>query len=370
MNPFSKLLSMFSGGQNSDGSSDRIVGVDIGTSSIKLVELRKKGGKAVLETYSTLSLGPYASMGVGATTNLPPDILTKAIADAVREGNIATKDAVFSIPSSASLVFIVELPATIEEKDLASIVPTEARKYIPVPISEVTLDYWMIPHREDSFGQQAPKEPKIEVLVAAIHNETLNKYRDLTNASGLTANTFEIEVFSAVRSTFSHELSAVLLMDFGASKTKLAIAEYGIIRNFHIVNRGSAQITTSISQSLSIPFEKAEEIKRKIGLLGEGENAAVSDIARMSVDFILSETASVIQNFERKHNKAISKIILSGAGALMPGFLDRAGATFKTETAMGNPFDKVQVPEFVSKVLAETGPEFAIAVGLALRKLE
>jgi type IV pilus assembly protein PilM len=252
-------------------------------------------------------------------------------------------------------------------------VPTEARKYIPVPISEVSLDYWVIPHRQESFGdeQSAGMTPaKSEVLCAAIHNETLEKYRTLTKASGLSADTFEIEVFSAVRSTFSRELSAVLLIDFGASKTKLAIVEYGIVRSFHIINKGSFDITSTISKSLSTSFEDAEDLKRRVGLRGQGEQKPASDAAFLTIDYILSETTSVIQNFERKNNKALSKVILSGAGSLLPGFLEHAGEVLKTETVMGDPFSKVTVPEFVSKILTETGPEFSIALGLALRKLD
>lgn len=354
-------------------SSDSAVGIDIGTSSIKLVELKKQGGKAILETYSTLALGPYTNLDVGATTNLPTETLTKALADALKEGSIASKDAAISIPSSASLVFLLELPATISEKDLPDIIPTEARKYIPVPVSEVSLDYWVIPHREEGFYEEAGSESTIpaksEVLTAAIHKDTLAKYRELVNTSGLSADIFEIEVFSEIRSCLAHELSAVLLIDFGASKTKLAIVEYGIVRSFHIINKGSFDITTNISKSLTISFISAEDKKRDVGLTGRGADKPVSDIAKLTVDYIFSEVATAIQAFERKYNKPISKIILTGAGSLMKGFHESAQETFKVETVMGNPFDKVEVPAFIAKVLAETGPEFAVALGLALRKL-
>lgn len=376
-NFFTKIMQSFNLGAIStlgSGSVDQAVGVDIGTSSIKLVELKKKNGKAVLETYSTLALGPYSNQDVGSVTNLQTDILIKAVTDALREGSIATTNAAFSIPSSASLVFLLDIPSTIEEKELSNIVPTEARKYIPVPISEVTLDYWVTPHRQEGFYNEATPVEELkpatnEVLVAAIHNETLTKYQEITKASGLTSDVFEIEAFSAIRSTFSHELSAVLMMDFGASRTKLAIVEYGIVRNFHIINKGSADITNNISKSMSIPFAQAETMKRDIGLTGGGEGRAVSDIAKLTVDYIISETQTVIQGFEKKYNKPISKVILTGAGALLPGFKTHAGEMFRTEVEYGNPFEKVEVPEFIAKVLAETGPEFAVALGLALRKL-
>ena len=375
MNLFKKIMGELNlGSLTGTPSVETAVGVDIGTSSIKLVELRKKGGRAVLETYSTLALGPYAELDVGATTNLSSDILSKAIADALKEGTITTQNAAFSIPSSASLVFILDIPAAISEKDLPTIVPTEARKYIPVPITEVTLDYWVIPHRQEGFYEddQSKKDlipARSEVLAAAIHNDTLSKFRDLTKISGLDADIFEIEIFSSIRSTFAHELSAVLLIDFGASKTKLAIVEYGIVRTFHIINRGSFDITSNIAKSLSVSFAKAEELKRDIGLTGNGNDRAVSDVAKLIVDYILSETQTVIQAFERKYEKPISKVILTGAGSLLPGFRQHAADTFRTEVAFGNPFDKVEVPAFVAKVLSETGPEFAVALGLALRKL-
>ena len=104
-------------------------------------------------------------------------------------------------------------------------------------------------------------------------------------------------------------------------------------------------------------------------MLGNAGDRAVSDIAKLIVDQILTEMQSTIQAFERKYEKPISKVILTGAGSLLLGLREHAADVFRTEVVYGNPFDKVEVPEFVAKVLAETGPEFAVALGLALRKL-
>lgn len=362
MNPFTKILSALKASATST-TSDRAIGVDIGSSSIKIVELHKKGGRAVLETYSTLALGPYAQSEVGSVTNLSSTELGKALKDAVTEGKVGTKSAAVAIPSSASLVFIVELPPSIGEKQLDSVIPTEARKYIPVPISEVTLDYWVIP--------QPPTEQKgkTEVLVAAIHNETLSKYREIAKEAGLSASIFEIEIFSAIRSTFLHELQPVMLLDFGASKTKLVIVEHGIVRSFHIINRGSAGITTNISQSLSIDFDRAEEMKRRIGLVGQGNDKKVSDVVELATEYIFNEAKTTMSSYERKYSESVHKVILTGAGVALPGFKERAEEVFGVETAYGDPFAKTEVPQFVANVLKETGPEFAVALGLALRKL-
>jgi len=368
-NIFQNIMNQFSGA--SAGGS--VIGVDIGTSSIKVVQLRKKNGKAVLETYGALALGPYADLDVGAVTNLPEDKLGVALNDVVRESGVTTKEGGFSIPSVSSLIFVLELPGAIDDKQFATIVPTEARKYIPVPISEVVLDYWVIPKKEQSLGDsitESDNSTKTEVLVAAIHNETISRYKNIVKKTDLASGFFEIEVFSDIRSTFTHELSPVMLLDFGASRTKVVIVEYGIVKVFHIINRGSQDITTALSKSLSIPFQKAEEMKREFGLYGSSLDKSVADITKLSVDYVLTEANSAVLGYERKYQKTVSKVILSGGGSMLKGFFEAARTNFTCDVVLADPFGKIEAPAFLENVLKTTGPEFAIAVGLALRKLQ
>ena len=368
-NPFSKILSL-SKTVFSHGGDESVVGIDIGSSSIKVVQLKKKKGKALLETYGTLSLGPYANTDVGRLTNLDTKVLSTALADLMKEAGVSSNKVAVSIPSASSLIFILELPMGLDEKQLPSIVATEARKYIPVSINEVSLDWWPIPQREADLGDNNKEAvQKMEILVAAIHNETISKYKEIALNTSLSPIFFEIEVFGSVRSTFSHDLSATLLMDIGAMKTKLSIIEFGIVKRFHIINRGSYDITNSISTSMNIPFSKAEDMKRDIGLVGVGENKTVSDIAKLSIDYIFSETNTVIVSYERKYNRPISKVILVGGGSLIKGLGEYSKTVFRSEVVLGNSFAKVEAPAFLENVLNEAGPEFSVAVGLALREL-
>lgn len=377
-NPFSNLSKIFSipKGAFSSKKEESVLGIDIGSSSIKVVQIKKKKGKAVLETYGTLALGPYAGGDVGRLTNLEPGVLSTALTDLIKEAGVSTNVGAVSIPSSASLIFIIELPMGIDEKQLPSIIQTEARKYIPVSINEVTLDWWIIPQRERELGDntssqntQQPTAQKMEILVAAIHNETIEKYKNIASSTSVSPLFFEIEVFGSVRSTFSHDLSPTLLVDMGAMKTKLSIVEFGIVKKFHIVNRGSYDITNSIASALSVPFSKAESMKREIGLLGKAEEKTVSDIARLSVDFIFAETNSVILAYERKYNRPITKIVFVGGGSLLKGLLDYSKNTFKANVVSGNSFAKVEAPAFLQEVLTEAGPEFSVALGTALRAI-
>jgi len=355
---------------SSGGDKKQALGVDIGSSSIKVVQLKKKGGRAVLETYGVISLGPYGGTSVGALTSLKTEDIARALKDVMKESNVTTKSSILSIPSLASLIFLVTLPWTVKESELENIIPIEARKYIPVPISEVTLDWFVIPNEDEMQENDSPSNIKRnrEVLVVAIHNETLTQYREILKQTGLESDAFEMEIFSNIRSTFNNELAPFLIVDFGASKTKVSIVESGVVKVFHVVNRGSHDISRNISQALGITFEEAEKLKRMVGL-DASVNPEVEKIIRLAVNYIFTDINSIVFAYQKKYNKNISKVFLSGGGSLLKGLLEAARENFRVEVFYSNPFSKTEAPAFLEPVLENSGPEFAVAVGLALRQL-
>jgi len=358
------------------GEEHNAVGIDIGSSAIKVVEVKKKGGKAILETYGAIALGPYADLDAGRVTNLPVEKIAEALREVLKQSGIILNSAAFAVPVQSSLIFTIELPATIAESDMPSIVPTEARKYIPVPITEVSLDYFILPKKEPSFlemnNSNIPAKPdaKINVLVIATQNDAISKYRSIISECQLKASFFEIEIFSSIRSNFEHELSPVLLIDFGASRTKLSIVEFGMVKSYHTVDRGGADISDSISKSLSIPFSEAEKMKKEFGLFGNPAEKSLSDIIKVHIDYIFSETNNVLLGYEKKYNRVISKVIFTGGGSFLKGLSEVAVENFQAEIEIGHPFSKVATPSFLEKVLENMGPEFAVALGLVLRKLQ
>ncbi|HAQ02559.1 hypothetical protein A2467_00405 [Candidatus Nomurabacteria bacterium RIFOXYC2_FULL_36_8] len=375
-NIISSISTSFSQLFSSDNSTKSIIGVDIGSSAIKVVQLKKKGGKAVLETYGAISLGPYGNTDIGQVTNLQTGDIVRALMDVMKEANVTIRTGVVAIPSSSSLIFTLQLPGNIAEDKLASVVPLEARKYIPVPISEVTLDWSILPKdaessENDTVSQPDPKkllDAKTEVLVVAIHNDILTRYREILTKTDIQSDSFEMEIFSNIRSSFYHDLAPILLMDFGASKTKISIIEEGVVHVFHVVNRGGADITKNIASSLGISFVEAEKIKREVGL-DASINKEVADIVRLSVEYILADANSIVFAYQKKYNKNISKVILAGGGSLIKGIIDKSTSNFHTEVIYSNPFAKTEAPAFLAPILEVSGPEFSVAVGLALRQL-
>ena len=373
-NSFSDIFKkMFSSNEES------VVGIDIGSSSIKVVQLKRKHGKAVLETYGELALGPYAGFQIGQATNLPPEKIVEVLKDVMKEANITTKNCGIAIPIKSSLVSTIEMP-NFSEKQLNQMIPIEARKYIPVPISEVTLDWFVLPTEEDipdESSEDLPKnskelsdQKKIHVLIVAIHNDVLTRFSNLVASAELNAGFFEIEMFSMVRAAIDQDTSPVMILDMGAAATKLCIVERGVVRNFHMISKGSQDLTLSISSALNVPVDRAEKLKRNFGSNVAEEDKQIKDIIGLVLDPILSETNSVLLNYERKYNKNISKVLLTGGGVALSGFAEYAKQKLDTDVVLALPFSKVETPAFLSEVLKKTGVGFSVAVGVALRRLQ
>lgn len=360
-----------------------VVGIDIGASSVKVIQLKKSRGVAVLETYGELSLGPYAGSEIGQATNLPSAKLAEAITDLIREANVTTTKAGISIPFSSSLISLVSMPALSKDK-LASMIPIEARKYIPVPISEVMLDWFIVPSEEKSTltspkqeggGKKEESIKKIEVLLVAIHKNILSKYNEIVQAAKLDVKFFEIEIFSTIRAVIGQSIAPVMVLDMGASNTKIYIVEYGVVKASHVISNGGQNITQTLSRSLGVSLSKAEELKRDFGIsqdqLNKNENVEnIKEIITTSLGRVFNEASKVLLQYQQKNNKNIGKVILTGGGATMKGLVLFAEDHFEADVSLSDPFSKVESPAFFENILKEVGPEFAVAVGLALRRLQ
>lgn len=355
------------------GSPNTYVGIDIGSSYLKVVQLKKDHGHIILETYGEIALGPYEEDDriAGELTNLKPEKMVEVIKNILEQANVTAKDAVISISSSTSLIFILQLP-NIGEKKLAGAVENETRKYIPVPLTEVSLDWWIIPEKEIySEGSLSGKKSEVDVLVAAVRNEVVERYNNVMNMLGkFNSPAYEIETFSAIRASFKHELSPVMLLDFGASGTRISIIEHGVVRKFHSINRGSAYLSSSIKKSLQIEFDDAEKVKRDVGLDHTHENQEAYKIISSGVNYIFSEIKNVLFDFEKEYKKPVGKIILTGGGSLLKQLREQLESKYNITTTYADPFGKVVSPDFLDGVLESAGPEFVVAVGLALQGLD
>lgn len=371
MSFLSNILSAFSKKDQS------VLGIDIGSSAIKVVQIKKKRGRAVLETYGELALGPYAGVEVGRATSLSNEKIIEALKDILRESKTTTVNAGVALPLSSSLISFINLPS-VPGKQMAEVVALEARKYIPVPMSEVMLDWSPVP-KEDTVpssddeikddSKNSVKQQTQDVLIVAIHNEYLSNYQTITQGASIVPSFYEIELFSSIRAVVEQGIQTVMILDMGARLTKLYIVERGVLRASHIINKGSQDITLALSQALSISVNEAENLKRVHGLKGGPEQKELTEIITVNLDYIFYEANATLLNYQRKYSKNISKVILTGGGVLLKGFIDLAKISFQSDIVYADPFGRLESPAFLEQEFKEAGPEFSVAIGIALRRL-
>ncbi len=357
---FSKLSALFKTEKNTKPEGRGVIGVDVGSSSIKIVQLHDAKGVATLDTYGELQLGPYDDVEIGRTTRPNLAKLVEAFVDILREAAASSRQVAISMSYSSSFTAVITMPTDDQEK-IASMIPIEARKYVPVPLTDVTLDWFPV--------SSHPERKITKILLAAIHNESLSRYESMVRGADLKTACTEIELFSTIRSSVSQEDTTVAIIDFGASSTKLYIVHRGVLSRTHSVFMSGVELTNLISKHRSIDFRAAEELKRTKGF---GLAADVSDLEkalRQTFERSFREMHTVIKRYEEEEGNTVNKIILTGGGALFQGLLPYTKDIFLVDTALADPFSKVSYPAFLEDTLKEAGPVFAVAVGAALRGL-
>lgn len=361
-NPFAsffnlKNFSLFSSGEKG------ALGVDIGTSSLKVVELRKKSGKAVLTRYGLLSLGGYGDKEHGQAVKLAPEKLSEALNFLLAEEKFTAKKAVFSIPLSSSLIFTIEVPAAAKDR-LETVVPYEARKHIPVAYTDVSM-VWvpLLEKEEDVLGaNRAVAGLPLKVLVIAVLKPVVELYQTLAAKAGFETVLFEVETFSMIRSLSRNEKGTYALIDIGADTTKVAVIDAGVVVFSHGIDKGSQDITESVSRERGVSFKEAEELKKNKGEIPE---------AGPIFESIFSEAAEALHGAAARTGHIPGKTILVGGGSMLSGAAQRAAQILNHEVFLGDPFIFIDPPaKAVGALLKESGPELAVASGLALRGLE
>jgi type IV pilus assembly protein PilM len=340
------------------------IGLDIGMSSVKVVQLRRERNRIILDTYGEVALGPYGGLKIGQAINLGEEKLLEAIKDLFKESKVTSLNTVMAIDSAAAFVSLVTVPKVTDD-ELRTMMPIEARKYIPMPLTEVQMDWWHIPQTV----RLRDESKSVSVVLAAVANNTLMGYDSLVKKLGLLNVEYEIHGYSLLRSTPPHTHKMVMYVDIGVSNTVLSLVYQGIVLDMHVISRGSQEGTLQLSKALSITLDTAEESKRVFGYLGDESNPYFKDVLELSSYPLFGEVARLSLMFERKYNQTIEGIILTGGGARIPGMLSTYSKTVHIAGRIATPFEQIVVPEFLSEMMEKIGPSYAVAVGCALKKL-
>jgi cell division ATPase FtsA len=161
----------------------------------------------------------------------------------------------------------------------------------------------------------------------------------------------------------------VMYVDIGAINTVLSLVYQGIVLDMHVISRGSQEGTMQVTKALSVTIDTAEEAKRVFGYKGDESNPYLKDILELASYPLFGEVARLSLMYERKYNQTIEGIILTGGGSRIPGMLTTYSKTVHIAGRIVTPFEQIVVPEFLSEMMEQIGPTYAVAVGCALKKL-
>ena len=351
------------------------LGIDVGTSSVKIVELSKWGKKKKLENYGEMRAEalygkPFRTFEK-STLNVSDQDVARDISAILKEAGVKTKKAYFSIPDFSTFFTTFNLPAMTEE-ELFQAVKYEARQHIPLPLSEVTLDWQVI---EKETANQKPTSFKI--LLVAVPNEVISQYQKIAKSAGLELLALEAEVFGLARASVKNqdpslgrlkEKSVIILVDIGAQSTTISIVDGEVLKISHSFDTSGNDLTNIISKGFNVDYGKAEELKIKYGLLSSKMDIRESIIPL--IDLILSEVKKVSHGFFQVEQKETQKIILAGGSALLPDLADYFSKNLNTPVEIASPFSSIYCPPVLEGTLKKMGPSYTIAVGTALKGLE
>ncbi len=342
----------------------KFLGIDIGTSSIKIVEISRRGARRGLENYGEISAKalygqPFRTFEKNILTLSSQDI-AKGIRAILQEANIKIRQAGFSIPDFSTFYASFKIPS-MEKKKLAQAVKYEARRYIPLPVSEVTLDWQVI--KEVAMDQN---KFLFEVLVVAIPNEIIHQYQEIANLANLEANILEAEVFSLERSLLKSD-EMICLIDIGAKSTTVSVVEKKVLKKSYSFDMSGDDFNQQISKSLEINHEEAEDLKKIRGLKLNGE---LREVLEPLIDSILTEVGKISHNLYQSKGKGFEKFIIAGGSALVPGLQEYFSEKLNGVVEIADPFSDLFFPPILEKTLKTMGPSYAIAVGMALKGLE
>lgn len=337
------------------------VGIDIGGSSVKVVELEETEQAVKLRTYGELQLGPYESQPLGEVVALSEQHRVEAVTDVLREAGVKSRRGTLAMPLSSSFLTVFQLPAVANgQDDLASRIPVEARKYVPLPLTDVTLDWnelAPLPGAQNSMH---------EIMLVAVENKALEEYRALLSAIGMTAEPAEIEAFGLVRSLWREGDTHLAIIDIGARAAKLYLVRDGVLERLHRVGLGGREITSRVAGKFNIPFEQAENDKRAYDRT-QGNGPEIFGITAAVLDASFSEFGRLLGQYEARIGQPVGRVVIAGGVASGSNMVDLARDRLGRPVELADPFAKVAYPAFLEDTLHAIGPSFGVALGAALR---
>lgn len=345
--------------------SNKIIGVDIGTAAVKVVEISGRGKSKKLNNYGQMRWGTASNEPApeenASDLAVLSDMASLAIREILKQAKIKTKQAIFSIADFSTFSTSFEIPP-MTEKEIPGAVRYNASQYLTLPISEVTLDWQVI-----SDPIKDNKSP-LRVFVVAVPNQVVKDLQAIAKEAGLDLQAIESEVFSITRALAKDNSKTICLLDLGAKSSTLSIVDAGMLKKSYSFNFGGGQLSREISSALSMGYSESEDIKNKEGLNSKREG--VAQLLQSSADLLLAQVKNISAEFLKSEQKQVEEIYLTGGVANLPGLREYFAKNIQKPVSVPNCFSGLLYPKILEEKLLQMSPGFSVAVGAALNGLE
>lgn len=356
------------------GNPTSYVGIDIGTSSIKLVELVDRRRRIEVASYAQANL-PNLLLDVEDSEGAAMRQVANVVSHMIDEAGVSSDVVVVALPSTIVFSSVLMLP-DLPDQEMDKAVRFAARDIVPSDLDDMVLGWSRIQHKKGvaptigattnssvNLGAQTP------VFLTAASKQVVDRYIKMLNMVNLKIEALEVETFPLARALLSGQDATALIIDIGDLATTFHIIDEGTPRVSHTIEYGGHHITVAIAKALNVPLLEAEEIKMKYGL-GHNAPADAAQAIASAVDIQTQKAKTLLKLYQEKERKNIRRSFLIGGGANLNGLSAYWTSALGQPALIGNPWKGLSYPQELEKTLQQLAPNYAVAVGLALRKLK
>ena len=356
-----------------------MLGVDIGTSGIKMVELSPDKGRIRLSTYGYSEPKGAVKAALIDDPARAADVLTQIM----KSSHMKARKAVASLPGAKVFQALITLPVPKDSKeDFKALIESQARKLLPLPLEEMILDSNILDKEllPDSHKEEKPLEKPVEqtekqkkyirVLLTGAPKALVSHYVEIFRRAKLDLVSLETETFALVRSLVGKDRSRVMIVDMGAMRTNLAIVDKGVPYLTRGIKSGGDAVTQALAASTGVSFEEAEAMKRDLAYKANQQLPPPLEAALQPIVHEMKYALQLYAEQEFHDNSTVEKIVVTGGSSHVPGLAPYLSAALNVNVYVGDPWARVATQPEARPVLDEVGPRLAVAIGLAMRGRE
>ncbi|MEK7286845.1 MAG: type IV pilus assembly protein PilM [Nitrospirota bacterium] len=343
-----------------------LVGLDIGSGALKLVQLKKVKRGYVLKKFSIFPIDPELIVD-GAV--IDSGQVVAAIRELFEKEKIKIKNVALSVSGHSVIVKRINLPL-MSEDELQESIKWEAEQFIPFDINDVNVDFHIL-----QTPEAQREEGQMQVLLVAVKKDKLMEYTNLALEAGLNPVIGDVDAF-ALQNMYTEnydvrESETVALVNIGASVMNINILKGGLFSFTRDISTGGKQYNEAIEREMDLSFSQSERVKRSEVIDGI-DSEQVGDIVRRLNSELVSEVVRSFDYFKTTSpNETIDRIFVSGGGAKLSGLVSLLAERSGIPTEIVNPFNRIEIPadQFDTEFIAAVAPQAAVGVGLALRQV-